>query len=188
MPSSSERADFPDEIEVGRIVRPHGVRGDVMVLVESDVEGRFARGARFRAQPPAGLTAAIPATLTVETARPHKGGLAVHFVGVDDRDRAEALRGVTLMVPREAVPPAPENTWYFWELVGCRVVDAEAGEIGTVADVIEDGGGFLLDVVSGDRHLPVPFVEAICRQVDIAAGRIDVDLPPGLLEACASRS
>lgn len=126
--------------------------------------------------------------VTVETVRPHRGGLLVRFEGVLDRDAAEALRGSVLEIARAAVPQAPEGTWYYFELVGCRCDDRREGTLGEVADVIEDGGGVLLDVRDGGRRLLVPFVHEFVRRVDPESRRIELELPEGLVEACASRS
>ena len=71
--------------------------------------------------------------------------------------------------------------------MGCRCHDGER-DLGTVVDLVEDGGGLLLIVDDGAQQVPVPFVEKFLREVDVARGRIVVDLPPGLLDVCVSRS
>lgn len=169
---------------VGHVRRPHGVRGEVVVEELSDVEGRFAPGALLWLA----VAGAERRRLEVADARRHKGTLLVRFAGYEDRDAAEELRGADLEVDAGDVPPAPEGTWYHFELVGCRLVDAEAGELGRVVEVVEDGGGDML-VVEGPRgRIPVPLVRAFVDRVDVAAGVIEVALPPGLVETCASAS
>jgi 16S rRNA processing protein RimM len=161
------------------------------VEVLTDVPGRLARGSRLQAVPDpevAGAGGRPPLELAVAASRAHGAGRLVRFSGYGDRDAAEELRGVRLVVERAAVPPAPAGTYYHYELVGCRVRDAAAGELGTVVDLLEDGGGLLLVVSNGKRQVPVPFVEGFLREVDVARGRIELVLPPGFVEACASRS
>jgi 16S rRNA processing protein RimM len=177
-----------DRVEVGRVLGPHGVRGEVAVESFSDVEDRFSPGAEL-------LTAAgRPGLerLTIDSVRPHRGALLIRFAGVADRDAADALRGAVLEVPREAVPAPPEGTWYHFQLEGCRCRDARLGDLGEVVAVIEDGGGVILvvegAVEGGGRRLLVPFVRAFVREVDPEDGRIELDLPEGLIEACASKS
>ena len=179
----SHRDDLPDRVAVGRVLRPHGLRGDVVVEVLSDVPGRFDPGSRLLA-----VRGERPErTLTVVESLPHKSGARIRFEGIADHDGAEALRGLTLEVERAEVPAAEPGTYYYYELLGCRCRDGER-ELGTVVDVVEDGGGLLLIVADGERRVPVPFVARFLQEVDVARGRIVVDLPPGLLAACASKS
>jgi 16S rRNA processing protein RimM len=123
----------------------------------------------------------------VEASRPFKGGLLVRLAGLADRDAVEALRGGILEVERARVPKAPEGTYYHYELLGCRCSDG-GEELGRVVDLEEDGGGLMLIVSDGKRRVPVPFVDRFLKRVDVARGEIELDLPPGLLEACASGS
>lgn len=190
---SSKKTTSDHTVEVGRVHAVHGVRGEVSVELYSEVEGRFAPGAEVLSR------RSYPGVepLTVETVRPHKGRLLIRFAGVTDRDAAERLRGAVLEVPREAVPAPPEDTWYYFQLVGCRCHDVREGDLGEVVDVREDGGGVLLDVrepKEGGRRLLIPFVKALVKSVEPASpaspdgGRIELELPEGLVEACASKS
>lgn len=184
---------------VGHVRRAHGVRGAVLVESLSDNPDRFAAGSRMWLREDAEATAA-PATpdappdldpddaLVVERCQEHSGALMVWFEGVADRDAADALRGADLVVPASEVPPPADGEWYEFQLVGCRVHDAEEGDLGTVSALVEDGGGLLLVVDDGLRRLPIPFVRDFLVEVDAEAQRIDVRLPPGLIEACASGS
>jgi 16S rRNA processing protein RimM len=171
---------YPETILVGKVVRAHGLRGEVVVEVLSDVEDRFADGAEL-------LTTAGRSPLRVEQSRPHKGALLVRFRGLDDRTAAEGLRGSELLVHRDAVPAAPDGAFYYYELVDCRCVDRHEGDLGRVSKVVEDGGGLLLEVSDDRRRLLVPFVHDFLVSVDVESGRIEVDLPPGLVELCASK-
>lgn len=184
--ASRERSELAGHDEgtvvVGRVLRPHGVKGESVVEVETDRDDRFATGAELVCELATGARG-----LVVESSRPHKGRLLVRFTGVSDRDLAEELRGGVLCVSRDSVEAAPEGAYYYFELVGCQVVDATAGVLGAVTDVIEDGGGLLLEV-GGDAGVLVPFVHAYLTRVDVAARRIDVRLPPGLIETCGSTS
>jgi 16S rRNA processing protein RimM len=183
---SRERDDLPETVAVGRVLRPHGVRGEVVVEVLSDVPGRFQTGSRLL-----GVRGDGPARqvtpLIVATSRPHKTGAVVRFEGFADPDQAAVLRGLDLEVPRSEVPKAPSGTYYQYELLGCRCRDGE-GELGRVVEVVEDGGGLMLIVAGEGRRVPVPFVKEFLRRVDVAVGEIDLALPPGFLEACASES
>jgi 16S rRNA processing protein RimM len=185
----AEGAGFPDTVLVGRVLRPHGVRGELVTEVLSDVPGRLDPGSSLLVTDEEGRHAgpSLPRRLTVAGFRPHKSGALLRFEGIDDRDRAAELRGAWLAVERSAVPPAPEGTFYHYQLLGCRC-RADGEDLGVVVDLLEDGGGLLLIVEKDGRRLPVPFVQSFLRSVDVAAGAIELELPPGLIEACESTS
>lgn len=173
---------LPETVVVGEVGRPHGVRGEVAVAVLSDRPQRLAPGSEVTAVIPGGRR-----SLTVATSRPHKGGLLIRFEGVEAREEAEELRDASLEVPRSSVPPAPEGSYYHFELLGCRCFDRAAGDLGEVVDLAEDGGGLMLVVRGEAGEVPVPFVRRFVHRVDVAAGRIELELPEGLVEICASR-
>ncbi len=175
---------LPDRVLVGRIGRPHGVRGEVLVEVVSEVPGRLAPGSELWLETPG----AAARKVTVATRRAHARGLLVRFAGCDDRDCAALLRGAVLEGDRRTVAPAPVGSYYYFELAGCMCRDLDRGELGLVSEVIEDGGGLLLEVHNGERLLLVPFVEEYIAAVDVAGRQIDLRLPEGLLETCTSAS
>jgi 16S rRNA processing protein RimM len=170
---------LPDIVIVGRVVRPHGLAGEVVVESSSDVEARFEPGSILRLG---------PAGRRVEVAhcRPFGDRLLVRFEGMPDRTSVEGLRGLELTVERADVPEAPAGSFYHFELLDCACHDRAVGELGTVRAIHEDGGGLLLEIERGDRRVLVPFVDAFLVRVDVAARRIDLDLPPGLVDVCAS--
>lgn len=198
--TGQEDAPERGRVLVGRILGPHGVRGEVTVEPLSDRPERLAPGGELEvtgpdpdAPPPAeaapGAAAGAPAArLRVAASRPHRGRLLVTFEGIADRDAAARLRGRWLAIERSAVPPPPSGSWYHFQLLGCRCRDLAAGDLGEVVDLVEDGGGLLLVVDDGRRRVPVPFVEAFLRRVDPEARVIEVELPPGLIETCTSTS
>ncbi len=162
-------------VVVGRIGRPHGIRGEVTVEPRTDeVEERFAPGA---------VLAAGPGTLTVSRAHWHSGRLLVSFDGIEDRTAAEGLRGIILEVDRDpAEEPEDPDEFYDSALEGCTVVTADGRAIGVVTAVVHLPGQDLLDVCVDDRSVLVPFVEAFVPSIDLVERRITVTPPPGLLE------
>lgn len=174
----------PGEVVVGVVRRAHGIRGEVVVDVLSDVPGRFDSGSELIALEPSGRRRG----LTLTAARPHKGALLLRFDQIADRNAAEALRGAELVVEASRTPPPEPGSYYHYQLLGCRCHDRKAGDLGEVVELLEDGGGLLLLVEKRRRRLPIPFVEAFLERVDIEAKRIELTLPEGLVEACASGS
>ncbi|MDY7094149.1 MAG: ribosome maturation factor RimM [Acidobacteriota bacterium] len=175
---------MPARLGVGAVRRAHGVRGEVLVEVESDNPRRFESGGELFATPPGGS----PRTLRIVASRAHRDGLLVRFDGIEDRDQAQELRGAVLEVDRSKAPPRPDGEVYFYQLVGCRCRDRTAGDLGEIVEVVEDGGGALLIAARGSQEVPIPFVARFITRLDLDAGELELDLPAGLVEACASES
>jgi 16S rRNA processing protein RimM len=125
-------------------------------------------------------------TLTIAAARPHSGRLLVTFAEVRDRDVAEALQGTVLLIDATEAGAAGEpsdDVWWDSDLIGLRARTVDGVALGEVTDVQHNPGGELLVIRREDApDLLVPFVSAIVPVVDIEAGEVVVDPPPGLLE------
>lgn len=191
MRSSSPKTDrpphpLPERVLVGQVIRPHGLLGEVVVEVLSDVPGRFAPGARLDWS--GGGRGAERRELEIESVRPAKVGLLVRFAGVADRTGAEALAPGALEIDRARVPKAEAGTFYWFELIGCSCRDAGRGELGEIVDLLDSGGALLLVIEGGGRRLLVPFVQEFLVATDLEARRLELALPEGLIEACASTS
>lgn len=163
---------------VGRIGRPHGIRGEVTVETRTDEpEVRFREGARLEVDAPVGA-------LVVERTHWHSGRLLVRFAGVVDRTDAEALRGLLLHVERgpDEAPDDPEE-FYDSSLIGIPVEAVDGSAVGEVCDVVHLPAQDLLVVrLPDEREVLVPFVQAIVPVVDPVGRRIVIDPPPGLLD------
>ncbi|MFW6776242.1 ribosome maturation factor RimM [Nocardioides sp. CPCC 205120] len=171
------------EVLVGRVGKPHGIRGDVTVDVRTDEpDRRFAPGARLRVEAPRGTTAPV-AELEVASTKWHQGVLLVRFTGVADRTQAEALRGLLMHVTldEDEQPEDPEE-FYDHQLVGLAVHDLAGERIGEVTQVLHGAAQDILGVRTPDgRDALVPFVAALVPEVDLAAGRVVVADRPGLV-------
>ncbi len=175
----------PGEIEVvvGRIGKPHGIRGEVTLDVRTDEpERRFAPGTTLRAEAPAGADRR-PASLTVARARWHQSTLLVTFEELADRNAAESARGTVLhaTIGPDDMPEDPDE-YYDHQLVGLDVVDLEGTLLGQVKALVHGSAQDLLTVRTPDgRDTLVPFVSALVPEVDLDAGRIVVADRPGLV-------
>jgi 16S rRNA processing protein RimM len=168
---------------VGRIGRPHGVRGEVTVEVRTDdPDLRFAPGSVLRTEPPG------RGPLTVAGSRWHREVLLLRLTGpdgveVESREAAETLRDTELHVPVDELPELEDpDTWYDHQLVGLRAELTDGTPLGEVTAVRHEGAELLVVRREGGRELLVPFVASIVPTVDPAAGRVVVDPPEGLLD------
>lgn len=160
-------------VAVGRVSRAHGVQGEVAVLVLSEVEDRFAPGAT--------LWLEDGRTLTVESSRPHRGGLLVRFREVRDREQAEGLQRALLVVPESSSPSLPEGSWWDHQIEGCAVETDRGRPLGTVREVIHTAANDVWSVVSEDGvETLVPVLNDVLVSVDVGAKRIVVREIAGL--------
>jgi 16S rRNA processing protein RimM len=163
---------------VGRIARAHGIRGQVIVNLETDFPGeRFRPGARLFVQ-----RGGVVEALSVTTVRFQHDRPVLGLDGVDTMTEADALAGLELRVPADQLVPLPEGMFYHHDLIGCLVETAGGDRVGVVRGVEGTSGGSRL-VVAGDRgEVLIPLAAAICVAIDIAARRIVVAAPEGLLD------
>jgi 16S rRNA processing protein RimM len=171
------------QLLVARIGKPHGLRGEVTVQVHTDdPESRFAPGSVLDTEAAAG--SGVPRTLTVRSARAHRGIWLVGFEEVPDRTGAESLRGARLYVDASlGLPEDDDEGWYESELVGLVAVTVGGATVGTVSGLETGPAQDLLVVrLEGGGEALVPFVEAIVPEVDVEGGRVVLDPPEGLFE------
>ena len=167
------------DLLVGRIGRPHGVKGAVTVEVHTDdPESRFAAGSVLDTDP------AETGPLTVVSSRLQNGILVITVDGITDRTGAESLRGTRLLVDVEARPPKDDpDAFYDHQLIGLTAEHVDGTGLGRVSAVLHAPAAPVLTVTTdaGDEVL-VPFVSAIVPTVDLAAGRLTIDPPDGMFD------
>ena len=179
------------ELVVGRVVKAHGISGELVVDVRTDdPQGRFfagnrlrLRGSRTGSNSPAGTN---PSTrdVEVESARPHGARMLVRLAGVIDRDGADALRGNLFIVDSADLPPIDDpDEFYDHQLEGLTVRTVDNVAVGVVAEVLHTPAGELLSVrTAANTEVLVPFVAAIVTSVSLDSGVIEIDPPDGLLD------
>ncbi len=172
------------QLVVGRIGRPHGILGDLIVQVRTDdPDVRFAAGSVLATEP------AARGPLTVSSSRWHSGRLLVRFAGYTDRTSAEDLRGTLLVMDSAEVAPVEDpDEFHDYELIGLGVATVAGEQVGVVADVLHQGQDLLVirPVRPEAEEILVPFVAALVPEIDVKAGRLVIDPPPGLLDLGAA--
>jgi 16S rRNA processing protein RimM len=178
-----EDGEMEQHILIGRIVRPHGLAGAVVVDPETDFgETRFRRGARVWVTPAKGQ----PVKVTVGSSRPQGDRWIVQFEGRATVEDAESWRDATVSVEGDALAPLPAGQYYLHDLVGCTVQTADGQVIGPVAVVYTGAAQAVLGITGPSGEILVPMAGDICREVDIASRRITIVPPDGLLEVNAT--
>lgn len=117
----------------------------------------------------------------IKLTRPVAGGLGARLTGVKTKEEADALRGTELFVDRDRLPGLPDDEFYHTDLIGLEALDTGGRPVGQVRAVLNHGAGDILELSQpGGKVLLLPFTRAVVPTVDLAAGRVIVDLPEGL--------
>ncbi len=162
------------QICIARIGAPHGVRGAVKLWTFTE--------------DPLAVTAYGPLTtkdgarsFEVATAREAKGHLVATLKGIATREDAERLNGLELYIAREKLPATDENEYYHADLIGLAAVDAANQPLGRVTAIHNFGAGDIIEIAPpGGATLLLPFTNAVVPSVDLAAGRVVIELPEAI--------
>lgn len=172
------RPDWDALVRVGRVARPHGLAGQVVVDPDTDfLEDRFQAGREVFV-----LGSDGPRALTIRSVRFHQGRPIVAFEGVDAIEAAEALGRGDLRMAESTLGPLPADAWFRHELVGCDVVTVAGDVVGRVTRVDGPMAASVLTVEGPRGEVLVPFTDRLCPEIRPDARRIVIDPPEGLLE------
>lgn len=165
----------PRFLVIGNIVRPHGIRGEVVIEVMTDFPERFATPTSFYVG-----DASQADKRPVASARWHQGRVLLRFEGCNDRDQAETLRNQYVLVPLSEAKSLPEDTYYPHQLIGLHVVTTQGEDAGKITDVLFLAANDIY-VVDGPRgQILLPAIAEVIREIDVEHGRVVVNVIPGL--------
>ncbi|WP_291313081.1 ribosome maturation factor RimM [Corynebacterium sp. UBA2622] len=164
------------ELLIGRVVKSHGIKGEVAVEVLTDEPGlRFAVGEVLH-----GRQAGRERELTITSVRPHQKRLLVTFEEIPDRTQADSLRGMKFFAePLERDEDSGE--YYDHELIGLRVI-LDGSEVGEVTGIMDTPNRKILEIAYEGREVLVPFVMEFVPEVDLPGGTLTITPPEGLLD------
>jgi len=163
---------------MGVVGAPHGVRGAVRIKSFTDDPGAIASYGALEDE-----SGARCFMLRVIGDAKGDGMVIAKLSGVEDRDRAEALRGLRLYAPRAALPAPAEDEFYHADLVGLAAALADGSKLGTIVAVHDFGAGDMIEVARAEgQPVLVPFTRAAVPLVDIAGGRVVIEPPDGLFD------
>ncbi len=167
--------DPPKRIVLARLGAAHGIKGEIRIRVFADDP------ASVRVYGP--LESGDGRKFEIAGLRRQGEGLVARIAGIDDRTAAEALAGLELGVPRDRLPPADDDEHYHADLIGLRAETIAGTLLGTVVALQNFGAGDLLEIAPPRGvSLLVPFTKAVVPVIDLAAGRVVIDAPAGLLD------
>jgi 16S rRNA processing protein RimM len=188
------------------IRRPQGRKGEVFADILTDFPEKFTErrnlwlvaaapsanaGAQVKSGAHSALSPALPAAVELIAHWPHKGGIVLHFAGVDSISAAEALAGLAVAIPQAERAPLAEDEAYIGDLIGCTLVDvagigvagAEPVVIGQIEDVDSTAGPVAMLIVRSQQdEILIPFAKSYLRRIDLDARRVEMALPAGLVD------
>ena len=167
---------FEELVAIASIVKPKGLKGEVVADILTDFPGRFENLERVI------LDGEESRQIGLEYFRFEKHRVVLKFDDVDSIEEAEALRGLGVCVEESDAVELEEDEFYDWALEGCLIVETNGSEIGRVSEVFRAGERVNLVVEGVEKEYMIPFVRSICTEVDTDEKRITVDLPEGLLD------
>lgn len=167
-----------DLVAIAKIVRPRGLKGEVVAEILTDFPERFESLVDVKCVDMSGDRA----ELKIERTWFQNGRVILKFAGNDTVEAAEALRGYEICVPESDAVELDDGEFFDWELEGCRVATVDGAEIGEVRELMRTGGTELLVVAGETKEFLIPFAESICVEVDVENKSIKIDPPEGLLE------
>jgi 16S rRNA processing protein RimM len=170
---SGVRAERPTHLVIGRILGPHGVRGEVRVEILTDFSERFDLlktvyvGEELDA-------------MVVEGCRTRVGKALLKLKGCDSRDAVDKLRGRLVQVPIDEAVPLGEDEYYLYEVLGLEAHTVDGEYLGHVVEILDTGSNDVYIVRDGEKEILIPALSDVVTNVDLEAGRIEVQLPKGL--------
>lgn len=168
----------PRYLTVGRILRPHGVRGELCVEIITDYPERLGEHTCLCLASP--NSPDVVQCYPVERLRQHGGVLLLKLGGCDDRDAADALRSMLVQIPLEEAVPLEEGEYYHFQLIGVSV-ETESGEhLGRVVEVLETGANDVYVVRGPLGEVLLPAVDDVVLELDLESRQMIVHLLPGL--------
>jgi 16S rRNA processing protein RimM len=164
-------------IEIGQIIKPHGLAGRVKVLsyLESDRMLPSLKDAWI------GRTRDSAKQYPIENVRPEgRNHFSLKLEGVEDRNAADALKGFSVSVPYDSLETLPENEYYWEDLIGLAVVTEDGKTLGRIENIFPTGSNDVFVCREGCREILLPAIAEVIRSVDIRAGKVVVRLLKGL--------
>ena len=161
----------PSLLAVGKLRRPHGINGEILMEVLTDFPERFVPGKAF-------YIGDNNVLLRVENIRSHNKGLIVSFEGIYSREKIEPYRNTYVKVRKDTLPELPEGDYYFHQLIGLIVVDETGKDIGILKEILETGANDVFIIKTSDgKEILLPATDEVILDIDLEDGLIKISLP-----------
>lgn len=173
--SGSSTSGEPEFLVVGKLGKPHGVRGEIVMDVYTEFPERLAPGVTV-------FVGSHYQAVQISKTRPHSRGMLLGFEGYQSRDEVASLRNMLVHVRTADRPELPEGDYYHHQLLGLHVIDENGAEIGRITAIIDTGANdvYVIQNESGEEVL-IPGIESVVKDIDLEKNRVTIHLLPGLM-------
>lgn len=173
---SVDNSAEPHFLAVGRIVRPHGVNGEVRVELLTDNPERFEwLDAVYVGEK-------SPRLVTIDSVRYHQNAVLLKLSGYPSRTEAEELRGELLLVPESEAVPLEDDEYFLHQIIGIEVVTEEGNNLGRLTEILETGANNVFVVKGSGREVLIPDIPDVIKVVDLENNRLVIHALPGLID------
>ncbi len=167
----------PKQVAVARLLKPHGVRGEIEAKSLTDFADRIVAGRRLAISPEAGGRREV----TIESVRAKKGNLLLRLEGVDTPEAAADLRGAILTLPVDELPPLGPDEYYHYDLLGMRVATVDGRDLGLVEEILVTGANDVYVVRGHGREVLIPAIHSVVKDVNVEKKAMIIEPMPGLI-------
>ena len=164
-------------IHIGKIVKVHGLKGQVIVKAYSGNADNFDPGSEVYV-----IGGGFEKILTICTVQKVKNNFRIGWDEVKDRIAAEELIGMEICIPEGSLKKLSENNYYVFDLIGCRIIDEQGNEYGTVDEVINNPANDLLQIIKNKKEYLVPMIKEIVKKIDLENKQIIIEPMDGLFD------
>ncbi|MBF0846443.1 ribosome maturation factor RimM [Streptococcus danieliae] len=166
-------------LKVGKIINTHALKGELKIMSTSDfIDERLKVGSVLLIS----RGNQIIKEVIVESAREHKGFFLVKFEGIDNIEEAEKFKNLQLKVDEENLSDLEDGEFYFYEIIGCKVIDENKNIVGEIVDILQTGANDVW-VIKTDKNkeILIPYIEEVVKNIDIDNKIINIELMEGLI-------
>ena len=166
-----------DCFQLGKVIKPHGLKGQVSVLLETDYPENYTEMESVFVLVQNKLVPFFIESIDIQRDR-----ATIKFDGIDSQEDALTLRDAVLYLPLDVLPPLEGTSFYFHEITGFTIVDEKLGPIGLVQAVYDSGAQNLISALYNDKEILIPVHDDILKHIDREEEKIFVSLPDGLID------
>jgi len=171
----ADESTEPRFLVIGRVTKPHGIRGEVRVEVYTDDPQRYSLLDTIY------IGDKKPEPLEIEHVRFLKTSVLLKLKGIDDRNGAESLRSTWLRIPEEQAIPLEEGQYYLYQIIGVNVYDESGNYLGAIKEVLETKANNVFIVTGDGGEILLPDIDEVVKEIDLEQQKMIVHLMPGLI-------